>query len=191
MEQTIEQQIELARQDTIPICSICLEEVTKDKFITKCNHVFHIQCFAKFIEKNFEKKLIPCPNCMIEFVNIFNPRILYNEFHPQAAMPSLYHNIETPINLPPTEHVTIQIPSRYTSIQNNSRQNNSRYNSNSSNHQNRTIRNIQAREEYRRENTDMCRADNRDKSYCCGISTLVVVTVISLLIYVFTNLSND
>lgn len=74
------------KKDTeYPICSICLDEITGQGFITRCKHIFHITCFAKFIETNFEKKMIPCPNCMVEFVNIFNLRLFETTINMQHA----------------------------------------------------------------------------------------------------------
>ena len=39
-------------------CSICMEELTKNTVITKCGHVFHIDCLNKWLSKNYS-----CPVC--------------------------------------------------------------------------------------------------------------------------------
>ena len=41
-------------------CSICLEEISGDISITKCNHIFHYTCLSKYIN-NCEKT--DCPIC--------------------------------------------------------------------------------------------------------------------------------
>ena len=43
-------------------CSICLENINTDddKYITKCNHLFHTSCLNKWGKNN------TCPNCRIK-----------------------------------------------------------------------------------------------------------------------------
>ncbi len=43
-----------------PDCSICMSEVRNHKYKTKCNHIFHEECFDKFKKSTMDLK---CPNC--------------------------------------------------------------------------------------------------------------------------------
>ena len=47
--------------EDIPKCSICLENIENNQIIreiTKCKHIFHVECADKWFENN-----IKCPNC--------------------------------------------------------------------------------------------------------------------------------
>ena len=47
--------------EDIPKCSICLENIEDNQIIreiTKCKHIFHVECADKWFENN-----IKCPNC--------------------------------------------------------------------------------------------------------------------------------
>lgn len=47
--------------EEIPKCSICLENIENNQIIreiTKCKHIFHVECADKWFENN-----IKCPNC--------------------------------------------------------------------------------------------------------------------------------
>lgn len=48
-------------------CSICLEKVEEnnEKYVTKCNHIFHEKCYLKWLEY---KKI--CPLCRTEIIEI-------------------------------------------------------------------------------------------------------------------------
>ncbi len=47
-------------------CSICLEDITKDKFITDCSHVFHKKCIIDWIVQIDINKKQFCPYCRTE-----------------------------------------------------------------------------------------------------------------------------
>ena len=45
------------------LCSICLEDIKEDKFVTNCSHVFHGKCILNWIsEIDINKKQV-CPYC--------------------------------------------------------------------------------------------------------------------------------
>lgn len=86
-----------------PICSICLDPIRIEKlYITPCKHKFHVKCFAKYINTKNNKQMIPCPNCMIEFKNIFNIQI------PDNHNPQYSTNEQIMTHTIPISH--IQIP---------------------------------------------------------------------------------
>ncbi len=45
---------------TIPICSICIDELLKELVITPCGHVFHTLCIY---DLEYRKE---CPKCKLE-----------------------------------------------------------------------------------------------------------------------------
>lgn len=50
-------QVEKIRYE-IPLCSICLNELTSNLTITSCGHVFHKECINNCLDKRSV-----CPNC--------------------------------------------------------------------------------------------------------------------------------
>ena len=53
--------------EDIPKCSICLENIEDNQIIreiTKCKHIFHVDCADKWFENN-----IKCPNCRQDIRN--------------------------------------------------------------------------------------------------------------------------
>ena len=51
------------------ICSICLDTITDNSIILKCNHVYHKECLKECIRhkiKSIEFNKIECPNCREE-----------------------------------------------------------------------------------------------------------------------------
>lgn len=55
-------QIKIITDNSSLSCSICLEDINTDddKYITKCNHIFHTSCLNKWGKNN------TCPNCRIK-----------------------------------------------------------------------------------------------------------------------------
>ena len=62
------------------ICAVCLEDVTTEKYISPCHHIFHTNCIWDYLEKNnlikamnelcdkhcghtHKPKKFPCPTC--------------------------------------------------------------------------------------------------------------------------------
>ncbi len=78
----------LKRIDTIPTCSICLDLIENNKYITQCKHIFHTTCFAQFIVKNYHKPTLYCPNCNREFKNI-----LFKDTQNQSVIINIQNNL--------------------------------------------------------------------------------------------------
>jgi hypothetical protein len=55
------------------LCAICMDNISNcDKYITKCNHEFCIQCLFKYLEMDHHSQndTIPCPICRSDISNI-------------------------------------------------------------------------------------------------------------------------
>ena len=44
------------------LCNICLDDIEENKILTKCNHLFHIDCLNKIIYPN-------CPCCKMDITD--------------------------------------------------------------------------------------------------------------------------
>ena len=51
-------------------CSICLDDITNDQYVTKCNHVYHGMCINAWIAKSTE-----CPMCRELMPMTFTQRV--------------------------------------------------------------------------------------------------------------------
>ena len=54
----------MSREDT---CAICLNNITNDIFISKCNHKFHNNCIKEWCKKNNS-----CPSCRVKNILLNN-----------------------------------------------------------------------------------------------------------------------
>ena len=48
------------------ICSICVDEISSNSIKTKCNHVYHKECWDQYAQYNYllpSNLMIRCPNC--------------------------------------------------------------------------------------------------------------------------------
>ena len=45
-------------------CSICLENIIDDMYITRCRHIYHMNCIFEYLEKNKLMKKNRCSDCM-------------------------------------------------------------------------------------------------------------------------------
>ena len=85
------------------VCSICLENTTKDDKVyqcNRCNYQFHPECLEEWIKYKME-----CPNCRFnqnEFdldFDMINALLVYNEFE--------WHNFELHYNLSQYIHAIV------------------------------------------------------------------------------------
>ena len=63
--------INITSNDTIitaneVLCSICLEDIKEDKFVTDCSHIFHKKCMLEWILQVDNDKKQVCPYCRTE-----------------------------------------------------------------------------------------------------------------------------
>jgi len=59
-------------------CSICLEQISKEKTTLKCNHIFCKGCLKEYIEYTIKcenKNKIECPNCREQIIDTDNNEI--------------------------------------------------------------------------------------------------------------------
>ena len=54
----------MSKEDT---CAICLNNITNDIFISKCNHKFHNNCIKEWCKKNNS-----CPSCRVKNILLNN-----------------------------------------------------------------------------------------------------------------------
>ncbi len=144
------------RVDTLPICSICLEQIESNKYITQCKHIFHTSCFAQFIVKNYHKSTLYCPNCNREFKNI-----LFKD----AQIQSVCINIQNDTNLNQTQN-------------NQGRNHNNNQDRNHNNNQDRNHNRVRS-SRHIDEHTD-CSCQR--KNYCFILFIVFIIIAIILII---------
>ena len=63
-------------------CSICIDEINKDKITLKCIHTFHKKCIFEWINTNYENNIIPCcPVCRNYIYDTKDYYIILNKLH--------------------------------------------------------------------------------------------------------------